>query len=193
MPAAEPTNAHPSIRLEKGMGVHDVGTPMNGAAVAMKGVIDLEPGDGEEVQIYTDGACSGNPGPGGWAAVLRWRDHERELSGAAAHTTNQRMELTAAVEALRTLKRPVRAVLFTDSAYLANAFRQRWLDRWERNGWQTAKQTPVENQDLWQELLALTRRHSVRFVKVRGHASDALNNRCDALARAALKSVQPEP
>ncbi len=140
-----------------------------------------------EVIIYTDGACSGNPGPGGWAAILRVGAHEKEISGYESHTTNQRMELIAAVQSLRSLKFPCRVRLHSDSAYLVNAFRQDWLGRWERNGWRNAQKNPVENQDLWQELIHLTRIHQVEWVKVDGHAADELNNRCDALARAAIK------
>ncbi|MGE5598655.1 MAG: ribonuclease HI [Bacteroidota bacterium] len=139
-----------------------------------------------EVTIYTDGACSGNPGRGGWAAILRVGGHEKELSGYEAHTTNQRMELTAAVEALKALKYPCRVRLYSDSAYLVNAFRQDWLGRWEKNGWRNAQKEPVENQDLWRELLRLNRLHRIEWLKVAGHADDELNNRCDALARAAL-------
>lgn len=140
-----------------------------------------------EVVIYTDGACSGNPGPGGWAAVILEEDNRREISGSAAETTNQRMELQAAVEALRALGETPRQVsLFSDSAYLVNCFKDRWYERWERNGWINAKKQPVLNRDLWQELLRLNRRHSVTFKKVKGHADDELNNRADALARGAL-------
>lgn len=140
----------------------------------------------KRVQIYTDGACSGNPGPGGWAAILVYGDKRRELSGFAPHTTNNRMELTAAVEALRALKEPCIVDLYSDSAYLVNAFRQGWLEKWQRNGWRTSQKEPVENQDLWQELLALTRRHRVEWRKVEGHAGVELNERCDQLARAAI-------
>ena len=111
----------------------------------------------KEVEIYTDGACSGNPGPGGWGAVLLYQGRRKELSGAETETTNQRMELTAAVEALSHLKYPCRVKLYSDSAYLVNAFTQNWFWRWEQNGWLTAKKTPVENKDLWQKLLALSR------------------------------------
>lgn len=140
----------------------------------------------KEVTIYTDGACSGNPGPGGWAAILLYKGQRKELWGSSAHTTNQRMELTAAVEALRALKEPCRVTLYSDSAYLVNCFRQRWYERWQQNGWKNSKGEPVENRDLWEALLALTRQHDVTFVKVKGHADDPLNNRCDALAVAAI-------
>ncbi|MDN5344875.1 MAG: ribonuclease [Clostridia bacterium] len=140
----------------------------------------------KEVTIYTDGACSGNPGPGGWGAVLIYGDQRKELSGAAARTTNQRMEITAAIEALKALKQPCRVRLYSDSAYLINAFRQGWLERWQRNGWQTVKKEPVENQDLWRELLQAASRHQVEWLKVKGHSDNAENNRCDELARAAI-------
>lgn len=142
-----------------------------------------------EVVVYTDGACSGNPGAGGWAAVLQYGEHVKEISGGEAHTTNQRMELTAAVQALETLKRPCRVRVHSDSAYLINAFRQRWFDRWLRNGWRNAKGEPVENQDLWERLLELADKHRIEWVKVKGHSDVELNNRCDELARAAAKVV----
>lgn len=140
-----------------------------------------------EVVVYTDGACSGNPGPGGWAALLRYRGVEKELTGAEPQTTNQRMELTAAIKALEALKRPCRVRLYSDSAYLVNAFQKGWIERWVRNGWRTARKEPVENQDLWQRLYALTQRHQVTFGKVKGHADDEDNNRVDRLAREAMR------
>ena len=136
----------------------------------------------KEVIIYTDGACSGNPGPGGWAALLKFGDQERELSGGEARTTNNRMEMLAAIEALQALKEPCRIALHTDSAYLQKAFTEGWLTRWQRNGWKTASKKPVENQDLWQQLLRLTDHHAVSWVKVKGHADDVYNNRVDRLA-----------
>lgn len=143
----------------------------------------------KEVIIYTDGACSGNPGPGGWGAVLIYGDKRKEISGAEARTTNQRMELTAAIAALKALKEPCRVRLYSDSAYLVNAFRQGWLERWQKNGWLTAKKEPVENRDLWQELLKQTSRHQVEWLKVKGHGDNTENNRCDELARAAIKRL----
>jgi len=140
------------------------------------------------VVVYTDGACSGNPGPGGWAATLRYGDHERVLVGAAGRTTNNRMEMTAALEALRTLKYPCAVEIHTDSAYLANAFNHRWIDNWVRRGWKTAGKKPVENQDLWQQLLEQVGRHRVKWVKVKGHAGDEGNNRVDKLAVEAMKN-----
>jgi len=140
----------------------------------------------KEVVIYTDGACSHNPGPGGWAAVLMYGSRRKEISGGEKHTTNNRMELTAAIEALRRLKEPCRVKLYTDSAYMVNCFQQRWYEKWERNGWINSKKEPVENKDLWQRLLALTRLHQVEFLKVKGHSDNEWNNRCDELARAAV-------
>ena len=140
----------------------------------------------KEVTIYTDGACSGNPGPGGWGAVLMYGEHRKEISGGDAHTTNNRMELTGPIEALELLKQPCKVRLYSDSAYLVNAFNQHWITNWQRNGWQTSQKKPVENKELWQRLLELCRTHEVEFIKVKGHADNAENNRCDELARAAI-------
>lgn len=140
----------------------------------------------KEVNIYTDGACSGNPGPGGWGAVLIYNGVEKELSGGELYTTNQRMELRAAVEALKALKEPCEVTLYSDSAYMVNAFHRGWLEKWQRKGWTTADKRPVENQDLWRELLRLAHRHRIKWVKVRGHAGNSYNERCDTLARAAV-------
>ena len=142
-----------------------------------------------EVIIYTDGACSGNPGPGGWGCVLIHGQRTRELSGGEKNTTNQRMELQAAVSALSALKQPCRVKLYSDSAYLINGFRQHWLDNWQRNGWLNARKQPVENQDLWRRLLELSREHMVEWLKVKGHAGDHYNEICDQLARGALKNL----
>ena len=140
----------------------------------------------KEVTMYTDGACSGNPGPGGWGAVLMYGEHRKEISGGDAHTTNNRMELTGPIEALELLKQPCKVRLYSDSAYLVNAFNQHWIANWQRNGWQTSQKKPVENKELWQRLLELCRTHEVEFIKVKGHADNAENNRCDELARAAI-------
>ena len=142
---------------------------------------------GDAVIIYTDGGASPNPGLGGWAAVLRSPAHgaEREIRGAEADTTNNRMELTAAIQALRALKRPCLVDLHTDSTYLRNAFEKGWLAKWRKNGWRNSQKQPVPNRDLWEELWALTQIHRVRWHWVKGHADDALNNRCDALVRRA--------
>lgn len=142
----------------------------------------------KELIIYTDGACSGNPGPGGWGAVLLYRQMRREMSGYEAVTTNNRMELTAAIEALRALREPCRVTLYSDSAYLVNAFNQRWLVSWQKNNWLKSDKKPVENQDLWKALLELTQVHGVTFVKVKGHASNVENNRCDELATGAIRA-----
>ncbi|MEW6281031.1 MAG: ribonuclease HI, partial [Candidatus Eremiobacterota bacterium] len=135
--------------------------------------------------IYTDGACKGNPGPGGWAARLIHRStgKTRDLQGGEALTTNNRMELTAAARALQALKRPVKVTLYSDSSYLVQAFNQRWLDRWLQNNWRTSNRKPVENQDLWQELLEASRRHQVRWLHVPGHAGVEHNEACDRMAR----------
>ena len=142
----------------------------------------------KKIIIYTDGACSGNPGPGGWAAILRYGAHERVISGSEAHTTNNRMEMRAAVEALAALKEPVRAKIHTDSAYLSRAFKDGWIDRWQKNGWKTSSKKPVENKDLWVRLLELMKDHRVEWVKVKGHADDPTNNRVDRLAVDAMRA-----
>lgn len=142
----------------------------------------------KEVEIYTDGACSGNPGPGGWGVVLFYGQHQKEMSGFEAHTTNNRMELTAAIEALKVLKEPCKVTLYSDSAYLVNCFEQQWYKGWLKKGWKNSKGQPVENQDLWKELLALMETQQVTYVKVKGHADNVWNNRCDELATGAIKN-----
>ncbi|MCX7630351.1 MAG: ribonuclease HI [Geminicoccaceae bacterium] len=137
------------------------------------------------VEIHTDGACSGNPGPGGWAAILRWRGHEKELSGGEARTTNNRMELMAAIAALEALKRPMRVRIVTDSDYLRRGITE-WLPAWKARGWRKADKEPVKNLDLWQRLDAAAGRHRVEWRWIRGHAGDPLNERADRLARAAM-------
>ena len=141
----------------------------------------------KQVTIYTDGACSGNPGPGGWGAILMYRDQKKELSGFEADTTNNRMELRAVIEALNALKTPCAAAIHTDSAYVCNAFHLGWLDNWRANGWKTASKRDVENQDLWRSLLQSLRPHTYEFIKVKGHSDNPHNNRCDELARLAIK------
>ena len=142
------------------------------------------------VEIYTDGACSGNPGPGGWGAVLRYGTHEKELyGGQAAETTNNRMELTAPIEALESLKRPVEVRLYTDSTYVRNGITS-WLPRWKSNGWQTSGKTPVKNADLWQRLEQAAARHQVEWHWVKGHAGHPGNERADALANLGVDSVR---
>ncbi len=140
----------------------------------------------KEVIIYTDGACSGNPGPGGWAALLIYQDKQKEIWGGEEDTTNQRMEMLAALEALKALKEPCSVKLYSDSVYLVNAFLKGWLRKWQLNGWLTTKKEPVENRDLWEELLRLDRRHDVQWIKVKGHSDNEYNNRCDYLARKAI-------
>jgi ribonuclease HI len=141
------------------------------------------------VTIHTDGACSGNPGPGGYGAILEWDGHVREIKGGEAHTTNNRMELMAAIIALETLKRPVTVDLHTDSQYLRNGI-MTWINGWKRNGWKTADKKPVKNVDLWQRLEAALARHTVRWHWVRGHAGHDLNERADALARQGIADVR---
>ncbi len=141
------------------------------------------------VEIYTDGACSGNPGAGGWAAVLLYNGRRKEISGAQADTTNNRMELTAIINGLKMLKEPCRVTVYSDSAYSVEPILKNWIDGWIMRGWRTASKDEVKNVDLWQELLSLMKIHEVRFVKVKGHADNVLNNRCDELARAAIKGL----
>lgn len=140
-----------------------------------------------EVDIYTDGACSGNPGPGGWGVVLRTADKEKELCGGESVTTNQRMELKAAIEGLRALRQPCRVKLYSDSAYLIRAFQDGWLARWRQNGWQTKNKGEVKNKELWQELLSAAASHQIQWIKVKGHSDNQGNNRADQLAREGIR------
>ena len=142
--------------------------------------------DKKRVILYTDGACSGNPGAGGWGAILIFNGHERELSGGEEQTTNNRMELMAVIKGLEALKYPCEVEIYSDSAYTVNAFVNGWISSWEKNGWKKADKKAVLNTDLWERLLALTKVHDVTFKKVKGHADNEYNNRCDALARAAI-------
>ncbi len=141
------------------------------------------------VTVYTDGACSGNPGPGGWGAILGFGDHEKELKGGEPHTTNNRMELMAAIAALEALKRPCAVDLYTDSQYLRDGIMQ-WIKKWKANGWRTADKKPVKNVDLWQRLEGALKRHTVRWHWVRGHAGHPMNERADQLARDAIVAVR---
>ncbi|MBQ3376856.1 MAG: ribonuclease HI [Synergistaceae bacterium] len=143
------------------------------------------------VIIYTDGGASPNPGRGGWAAVLISKTHNitREISGAEDDTTNNRMELTAALNALKALKMPCVVELYTDSQYLKNAFTNKWLDKWQKNNWRNANKEPVANQDLWQELLKLAKVHEIKWQWVKGHASNKFNNKCDYLVRKARENL----
>ena len=142
----------------------------------------------EEVIIYTDGACSGNPGPGGWGTILMYKDNKKEISGGLKNTTNNVMELTAVIEGLKLLKFPCNVHLYSDSAYVVNAFNQNWIKNWVKNNWKTSDKKDVKNKELWQELLSLTKTHKVTFNKVKGHADNEFNNRCDELARMAIHS-----
>ncbi len=144
----------------------------------------------EKVTIYTDGACSGNPGPGGWGAILMYNGNKKELSGGNKDTTNNIMEITAVLESLKALKFPCEVDLYSDSAYVVNCFNQGWIYNWLKKGWKTASGEPVKNRELWEELYNLTKTHKVIFHKVKGHADNEFNNRCDELARNAIDSVR---
>lgn len=143
----------------------------------------------DKVIIYTDGACSGNPGPGGWGSILMMGENRKEISGGKKDTTNNVMELTAVIEALKLLKRPCKVDLYSDSAYVVNAFLQNWILGWIKNGWKNSSKEEVKNKELWQELFSLTKLHDVTFHKVKGHADNEYNNRCDELARNAIKNL----
>lgn len=142
------------------------------------------------VEIFTDGACSGNPGPGGWGTVLRYNGTEKELCGSEAQTTNNRMELTAVIEGLKALKKPCKVILTTDSKYVCDAVTLGWADKWKQNGWMRNKKEPALNTDLWEELLGLLNEHEVTFNWVKGHAGHPENERCDAMAVAQSKKYQ---
>ncbi len=144
----------------------------------------------EKVVIYTDGACSGNPGPGGWGAILMYNNIKKEISGGKKNTTNNIMELTAVVEALGILKYPCEVDLYSDSSYVVNAFDKGWIYNWMKNNWQTANKEPVKNKEIWQELYSLTQTHKVKFIKVKGHSDNEYNNRCDELARNAISEIK---
>ena len=144
----------------------------------------------KQVEIYTDGACSGNPGPGGWGAILRYNGIEKELSGGEENTTNNRMELTAAIEGFSVLKEPCRVRLVTDSRYVADGIGKGWAASWRKNGWRKADKKPALNADLWERLLRLTELHTVEIEWVRGHNGHPENERCDALAVAYYKALQ---
>lgn len=136
----------------------------------------------KEVELYCDGACSGNPGPGGWGAILIYKGYEKEISGYNADTTNNRMELTAAIMGLKTLKEPCIVELYTDSSYVFNAFAENWITGWIKKGWVTSGKAPVKNKELWEELVSLANYHRINWHKVKGHADNKYNNRCDVLA-----------
>ena len=146
----------------------------------------------KKVTLYTDGACSGNPGVGGWGAVLIFKGKEKQISGAEPDTTNNRMETQAVIEGLKCLKEPCEVTVYSDSAYTVNAFSNGWIYGWEKNGYKKADNKPVLNADLWKILLELTRKHSVEFVKVKGHSDNEYNNICDKLATTAIKNFKAE-
>jgi ribonuclease HI len=140
-----------------------------------------------EVIVYTDGACSGNPGPGGWGALLMWNGKEKEISGGSPATTNNRMEMQAVIEALRILKKPCRVKIHSDSALIINAFQNGWIKNWIKRGWKKADKKPVENEELWKEMLQAMNSHEVEWIKVKGHSGHPENERVDRLAVAASK------
>lgn len=143
----------------------------------------------QKVVIYTDGACSGNPGPGGWGAILMAGDNKKEISGGKRDTTNNVMELTAALEALKLLKFPCEVDLYSDSAYLVNGFDKGWIYNWQKNNWQTANKEPVKNKEIWEAIYQMTKVHKINFIKVKGHSDNEFNNRCDEMARNAIKDL----
>lgn len=144
------------------------------------------------VTIYTDGACSGNPGKGGWAAILMQGNIVKHISGAEEETTNNRMELLSVINALSLLKYQCDVTIYSDSAYVVNAFNQGWIENWVENNWRTSGRKAVQNKDLWLRLLTLTRRHNVEFIKVKGHSDNQYNNECDRLARKAIYNLSQE-
>ena len=144
----------------------------------------------KKITIYTDGACSGNPGVGGWGAVLMYKNSRKEISGAEENTTNNRMELLAPINALNLLKEPCEVELYSDSAYLVNAFKEGWIDNWKTNNWRGADKKEVKNIDLWQEIDRLCSIHKIEFIKVKGHADNEFNNRCDTLATTAVAELK---
>ncbi len=141
----------------------------------------------KDVTIYTDGACSGNPGLGGWGAVLMYNGHTKEISGYCKDTTNNRMELFAVIQALRQLNQPCKLKIYSDSAYVCNAFLEGWIVGWQKNNWKTSSKQAVKNDDLWKSLLIELDKHDYQFIKVKGHADNEYNNRCDKLATTAIK------
>ncbi len=146
----------------------------------------------KRVIIYTDGACSGNPGPGGWAAILKYGEKEREITGFEEETTNNKMELLAALEALKCLKEPCEVELYSDSAYLINGFEKGWIWNWKKNGWINSSKDPVKNIELWKELDRQNRAHKIDWIKVKGHSDNEYNNRCDRLAVEEIKKHKKE-
>ena len=143
----------------------------------------------EKIIIYTDGACSGNPGPGGWGAILMYKGAKKEISGGKKDTTNNIMEITAVIEGLKQLKKQSEVQVYSDSSYVVNTFKQGWIYNWMKKGWRTASGEPVKNKELWQELYDLTQKHKVEFIKVKGHSDNEFNNRCDEMAKEAIKNL----
>ena len=146
----------------------------------------------KKVTIYTDGACSFNPGPGGWGAVLMYGEYKKEISGGDKETTNNRMEITAVIQALEELNTACEVDLYSDSAYVINTFKQDWITNWVKNNWRTADKKEVKNKDLWQKLYNLTQIHRINWFKVKGHADNEYNNRCDKLARIEVEKILSE-
>ena len=144
----------------------------------------------EKVVIYTDGACSGNPGPGGWGTILMYKDVKKEISGGVKQTTNNIMEITAVIEGLKMLKYKCEVEIYSDSAYVVNAFNNHWIEGWIKKNWINSSKEPVKNKELWQELYNLVKQHEVKFIKVKGHSDNEYNNRCDELARTAIKNLE---
>ncbi len=141
----------------------------------------------KKVIIYTDGACSGNPGAGGWAAILRYGENEKALSGFEKDTTNNKMELKAAIEGLKCLKESCAVELYSDSAYLVNGFQKGWIEKWKKNGWKNSGKEEVKNKELWTELDRLNNTHNISWIKVKGHSDNEYNNKCDKLATGEIK------
>ena len=144
----------------------------------------------QKVIIYTDGACSGNPGPGGYGAILMYENNKKEISGGSKQTTNNIMEITAVVEALKLLKFACDVDVYSDSSYVVNAIEKKWIEKWQRNGWKTSSKEPVKNKELWEELDLLIKKHNIKFIKVKGHSDNKYNNRCDELARNAIEDFK---
>ena len=144
----------------------------------------------KDVEIFTDGACQGNPGPGGWGSILRYNNHEKEISGGEKYTTNNRMEITAVLEAIRLLKEPCNITLYSDSQYVCNAIEKGWAKKWRSNDWMRTKKDPAINADLWEQLLTIIEKHNLNIVWVKGHAGHPENERCDQLAVAAAQKAK---
>jgi ribonuclease HI len=140
-----------------------------------------------QVFLYTDGACQGNPGPGGWAAILIWNEKEKVVSGFSENTTNNKMEMTAIIEGMKVLKKSCNVKIITDSQYVMHGFTKNWISTWQKNNWKTSKKEPVKNQDLWMELYRLTKTHNTSWEWVKGHSGNAYNERCDAYAKKAIE------